>query len=226
MIDGRRPEGFTSRGKHLFGHWDGVILHVHLGLIGSFAHSVEGADGTCRLRLESETARWDLRGPQTCAIIDPAGHDAIVAGLGPDPLGRSADPGRFIERMRSTKRPAAAALLDQAIVAGIGNVYRCELCFLAGVDPEVPADSVDVDRLTEMWERIRDLMRLGVRTGRIITRDPDEVGGARRLRYLDDDSRLYVYKREGEPCHRCGTEIRVARIGGRSCRSCPTCQRR
>ncbi len=226
LLDGRRPTKFASRGKHLFGHWDDTILHVHLGLIGSFAASVDGADDTCRLRLEAGTARWDLRGPQTCAIIDPAQHDAIVAKLGPDPLGRSKDPSRLIERVHSTKRPVAAALLDQSIVAGIGNVYRCELCFLVGVDPQTPAAAVDAERLAEMWDRIRALMRLGVKTGRIITRDPDEVGGTRRLHYLDDDDRLYVYKREGAPCHRCGDEIRLIEIGGRDCRYCPTCQRR
>jgi endonuclease-8 len=224
VINGRSVDRFEAAGKHLFGHFGNDILHVHLGLIGKFGPSVEGADAQCRLRLASSDASWDLRGPSTCAIISPDEHATIRDRLGPDPLGRSADPGAFVERIGATHKPIAEALLDQGRVAGIGNVYRSELCFLTATRPGTPASSVDVTVLTEMWDTIRALMRQGVRQGRIITRDPAEVGGSRSFGKVDDDERLYVYKRGGEPCHRCGALIRMAEIAQRKCWFCPQCQ--
>ncbi len=224
VIDQRVVDRFEADGKHLFGHFGNDILHVHLGLIGKFGPAVDGADAQCRLRLAASGISWDLRGPSTCAVISPDVHAAICAGLGPDPLGRSSDPSAFIEQINSTRKPIGAALLDQRRVSGIGNVYRAELCFLSGIRPTTSAATVDKTTLADMWDTIRTLMRRGVRQGRIITRDPSEVGGPRRLQRLDDDERLYVYKRDSERCHRCGTEIRLVEIAQRKCWYCPECQ--
>jgi formamidopyrimidine-DNA glycosylase len=226
VIDQRSVDRFESAGKHLFGHFGNDILHVHLGLIGKFGPSVDGSDAQCRLRLMATDSSWDLRGPSTCSVISPDEHAAIRATLGPDPLGRKDDPALFVERIRATRKPIGDALLDQRRVAGIGNVYRAELCFLAGIRPTTPAIDVDETTLCEMWNTIRALMRRGVRQGRIITRESSEVGGPRQLARLDDDERVYVYHRDGEPCHRCGTEIRLVEVAQRKCWFCPECQPR
>ena len=119
--------------------------------------------------------------------------------------------------------PIAAALLDQAAIAGIGNVYRAELLFLAGVHPDRPARDTTAEERTELWQRSVELLAIGERLGRIVTVDAEEAG-ARAARDLPRDERLYVYHRDGEPCRRCGTEIVRWDMRGRSVWACPTCQ--
>jgi formamidopyrimidine-DNA glycosylase len=115
-------------------------------------------------------------------------------------------------------------LLDQAVVSGIGNVYRAEFCFLVGLDPFTPANEVPGETVGEIWRLAIDQMRIGERIGRIVTVDPAEMGAA-RPRDLRSGDRLYVYKRHGQGCRRCGTPIRSASLAGRTVWWCPTCQR-
>lgn len=222
-LDGRRLTATEAVGKHLFVAFDDEVVHVHLGLIGTFRPARAGGDeSTVRLRLAHADEVWDLRGPQTCALVTPADREAIAAGLGPDPLGRTRTADPFVERLGRTRRPLGAALLDQGVIAGIGNVYRAELCFLAGLHPATPAADVGPDAATELWRSARDLLRTGLRLGRIVTRDPDEVEVP--LGRLADADRLYVYKRGGEPCRRCGTPVAESQVGGRTTWHCPECQ--
>jgi endonuclease-8 len=113
-----------------------------------------------------------------------------------------------------------AYLLDQSVIAGIGNVYRAELLFLCGIHPARPAASLSDQEFDELWERTVELLRIGVRTGRIVTTDPDEIGRPRSRMRRED--RLYAYHREH--CRRCGSEIGVLELGGRPIWYCPVCQ--
>ena len=143
--------------------------------------------------------------------------------LGPDPLDRRADAGRFAANLARRRIPIGAAFLDQKVVAGVGNVYRAELLFLLGVDPHTPAQSLDGDTVDRLWARTVAELRRGERSGRIVTTDPADFG-ARRDRDLKRGERLYVYKRDGLPCRRCGTEIRVTEMANRAIWWCPRCQ--
>ena len=116
----------------------------------------------------------------------------------------------------------AAALLDQTVIAGIGNVYRSEFCYLSGIDPRTPTASLDETQLLALWDMAVSQLKLGVRLNRIVTRVPDEVGVTAGR--IGDEDRLYVYKRDGLPCHRCGDEIRLVEIAKRKAWLCPTCQ--
>ena len=222
----RRPlERADAWGKHLFLDFAGPIVHVHLGLIGKLREKPAGASvvGEIRLRLENDRVTWDLTGPMICGLI--AGDDVsdIVTTLGPDPLRRGADADEFVRRLGRRTIPLAAALLDQSVLAGIGNVFRSELCFLLGVDPATPANTLSETQVHALWTMIRDQLTLGLRLDRIVTRDPAEVGvSAGRI---PADERLYVYKRDGEPCHRCGDDIVLTEIAKRKAWRCPTCQR-
>jgi len=225
MLDGRALDTAEAWGKHLFVRFaDAPTLQVHLGLIGKFRCKPSGAPvvGQIRLRLETDSVVWDLTGPMICALIDVDDEAAVVARLGPDPLRRGHGKDRFVANLSRRSIPIAAALLDQAVIAGIGNVYRSEFCFLAGIDPETPANSLSVEQAEQLWEMAVEQLRLGVRLNRIVTRDPAEVGVATGR--IPVDERLYVYKREGLPCLRCGDEIRLVEIAKRKARYCPTCQ--
>lgn len=223
LIDGssiRRSEAF---GKVLFVEFDtGRVLHVHLGLIGKFrqvTHPPPVRD-TIRLRLEASGACWDLTGPQTCRIIDPDELHRIVSRIGADPLRRRPDVARARARFARSATPVGTLLLDQSAIAGLGNIYRAEILFLCGIRPTRPSRLVRDDEFERIWSESVRLLRLGVRTGRIVSTDPAEIGRSRARMSLDDT--LYVYHRER--CRRCGSGIATVHLGGRPIQYCPTCQ--
>jgi endonuclease VIII len=121
------------------------------------------------------------------------------------------------------RTPIGAALLDQSVVAGIGNVYRAELLFLCGIHPERPSRSLTREEFDCLWGALVRLLRLGVRMGRIVTVDPAEAGRP-RSRIKTEDGR-YVYRRAGETCRRCGTAVQSWELGARTMYACPSCQR-
>lgn len=226
LLDGRTLNKAEAWGKHLFMDFEGApLLHVHLGLIGKFRKKPADAPerGAIRLRLANESATWDLTGPMVCALIDDEDAAAVTDKLGPDPLRKDADPSAFATRMKRRKLPLSAALLDQKVIAGIGNVYRSEFCFLTGIDPNTPANQLSDEQIDELWQMSVDQLTVGKRLNRIVTRDPEEVGVAAGR--IPKAERLYVYKRDGLPCHRCGDEIRLTEIAKRKAWHCPTCQR-
>lgn len=226
LIDGRVLRRTEAWGKHLLHHYEGgPLLHVHLGLYGSFVTGVgvpPAPTGALRLRLTG-SGRWaDLRGPNACELMLPAERRELLARLGPDPLRRDADPGRAFTRLSRSRMPIAALLMDQAVVAGIGNVYRAELLFRHRVDPWRPGRLVDPSTWAAMWTDLVTLMRAGVRTGRIVTVRVEDR--PRRRGPLTRKEAFYVYRRAGLPCRVCGTEIRTEVLAGRNLFWCPTCQ--
>jgi endonuclease VIII len=230
IVDGRVLRRAEAYGKHLF-HVYGpdAIVHVHLGLIGTFSETplpVTTPVGQVRMRMVGETHFTDLRGPTVCELVDAARMTGVLAKLGPDPLRRNADPERAWARLSRSKLPIAALLLDQAVLAGVGNVYRAEILFRHQVDPMLPGRELDRALWTDMWTDLVALMRKGVRTGRIDTVDdehlPHVTGRApRRDRHGGE---VYVYRRHGQPCLVCGTEVAITELGGRNLYWCPTCQ--
>ena len=165
-----------------------------------------------------------LSGPTACEIIGADQEEELRNRIGPDPLAvRKGDLDRVMSSLSRRSAPIAQVLLDQAVVAGIGHVYRAEFCFLAGIDPRRPAREVSENSAEELWELSMRLMKIGERIGRIVTVDPAEVG-ARKPGDLRKGNRLYVYKRAGQPCRRCETPILSAVLATRRVWWCPSCQ--
>jgi endonuclease VIII len=163
-------------------------------------------------------------------VVTPDDIEAVHARLGPDPLRPGADPEVAWRRIHRSKRPIAELLMDQAVVAGIGNVYRCELLFRHRVDPFRPGAEIRPATWSAIWEDVVDLMPLGVASGQIITMqdqverarvDYDTTGTVRRM-----ERRYCVYKRTGERCCVCGSTIRTRLVAGRNLFWCGRCQRR
>lgn len=225
LLDGTSLRAAEAWGKHLVLDFDHApLLHIHLGLIGKFRRKSadEPVTGEVRLRLIGDDYLWDLTGPMVCALIDQDDLDSITKKLGPDPLRRDGSPDEFIDLMSRRKVPLAAALLDQKVMAGIGNVYRSEFCYLAGFDPRTPANSLDESQVRGLWDLAKAQLKVGLKLNRIVTRVPAEVGVSAAK--ISNEDRLYVYKREGLPCHRCGDEIRLLEIAKRKAWHCPSCQ--
>jgi len=226
MLDGRRVEAVEPYGKHLFYVFEGdVLLHVHLGLYGSWvAASLPAPEpkGALRLRLTTDDHWLDLRGPTACELHTPDDRDRVLARLGPDPLRKGADPDLAWQRISRSRMAIGALLMDQSVLAGVGNVYRAEVLYRAGLSPFRPGREVPERIWDGMWEDLRVLLRAGVRAGHIVTTEREDrdrrSGPARR------GDRFYVYRRHGEPCRRCGTEVRTQEMVARNLFWCPVCQ--
>jgi len=226
-LDGRTLDDVEAYGKQLFYRFGSDILHIHLGLVGKFLiYHGEAPAPTAGTRLSiaaGETVAY-LAGPMVCELIDPDTEKQIVAGLGPDPLGGGTEE-QFAAMVARRSAPIGAALLDQSVIAGVGNVYRAEALFLCGIHPDRPARALQPREVACLWRTIAGAMRLGERLGRIVTVSPEEVGAASPEDLAaSDDERLYAYRRAGLPCRRCATELRAWTVGARTITACPHCQ--
>lgn len=181
--------------------------------------------GAVRVRLLTERAVADLRGPTACEVLDAAGVQQVIDKLGPDPLIDDADAGeeRMLERIRRRRVPIGLLLMDQSVVSGIGNVYRAEILFRARLDPHALGATLSEDVIRGLWRDWRYLLGVGVDTGQMLTMDGlDEE--ARRLALRNRADRHWVYKREGLPCRVCGTHIVMELAAARKLYYCPSCQ--
>jgi endonuclease VIII len=225
-VDGRVLKRATAWGKHLFHDYEGgLIVHVHLGLYGKFAERkmpMPAPVGQVRMRMEGAEYGTDLRGPTACEVLRRAEVDEIIARLGPDPLRRNADPEKAWTRISKSRRPIGALLMDQAVIAGVGNVYRSELLYRHHIEPHRPGTHVDADEFDEAWTDLVALMKVGVSKGKIITVRREDDRGAPS--YREGRPRTYVYKRAGDACRVCGDTIRTEVMEGRNLFWCPTCQ--
>ncbi|WP_370412805.1 Fpg/Nei family DNA glycosylase [Streptomyces fradiae] len=233
LLDGTVLERTEAHGKHLFlgfaGFPGGEWVHIHLGLFGkvNFGDApAPPATDTVRLRLANPDAYVDLRGPTTCALITDAEKQAIHERLGPDPLRADADPGRAWKRISRSRTTVAALLMDQKIVAGVGNVYRAEVLFRHGIDPYRAGKDLTPGEWDAIWADLAMLMREGVRLNRIDTVRPEHTPEAmgRPPRVDDHGGEVYVYRRAHQPCHICTAEIRTAELAARNLFWCPECQ--
>jgi endonuclease-8 len=181
--------------------------------------------GAVRVRLLTAESVADLRGPTACELIDAGGVQAVIDRLGPDPLVDDADTGerRFVERAGRKATPIGLLLMDQAVVSGIGNVYRAELLFRARLNPHTPGRSVPRETLAALWLDWSVLLRVGVETGQMMTMDGLD-GDAYVRAMASRADRHWVYKREGLPCRVCGTSILLEEMGARKVYWCPVCQ--
>ncbi|KQY58707.1 DNA glycosylase [Aeromicrobium sp. Root495] len=230
-LDGRVLLEATARGKHVLVAFEGLAdqVHVHLGLFGGWqlGPGDTAVRGQVRWRLQTEDRVADLRGPTACALLGPPEVDALLARLGPDPLVPGTDPEPAWLRIAGSRTSIAALLMDQSVVAGVGNVYRAEVLFRHGVDPTTPGRELSRTTWDALWDDLVVLMREGVRTGRIDTVRPEHEPGAmgRPARRDDHGGEVYVYRRDGRPCLVCGSSVQKATVAARNLFWCPTCQR-
>lgn len=237
-VDGRVLEGAEAWGKHLFvafggpggGPGDGPhppLLHVHLGLAGTIAR-VSSPEvpprPQARARLASERAAFDVYAPSVCEVGDRDLRDRVVSRLGPDPLRPDADPQAVLAALHARRDPIGAALLDQALLSGVGNVFRAEALHLVGVHPARPARELTRAELEALWATLVRLMRQAVEDGRIVTRPPSAASARGRGARAREAEGRWVYKQAR--CRRCGGAVEEDTIGRRTSYACPRCQPR
>ena len=218
-LSGRSLTEIAARGKHLLMRTDGgETIHSHLGMDGAWTiHPIGDRPGRNAIDVRAilEVDGWVAiaRRMRKLEVVVTDRESSVLGDLGPDPLGPDWDAAEAVRRLvEAPDRPIGEALLDQRVMAGPGNVYRSEACFLAGIDPRSPvrdvADPANVVELTRsLMERNRD-------GGRRST-----TGDRRR------GHELWVYGRAGHPCRRCGTRIQRIQLAARVAYVCPRCER-
>lgn len=236
------PDGRRRRWARTVPPHDEQVLHVHLGLYGRVALGGDGVPperGALRLRLVAEPdgagpddpgrRPWfELRGPTACELLEPEEVAALEARLGPDPLLTADAAAReaFVANLSRSRSAVGALLMRQDLVAGIGNIYRCELLFRAGVHPDTPGREVPPPVLAAAWDDLVVLMRSGVRAGTIVTTAPGDRLDAAGRRTRSREGAHYVYHRTGLPCRVCATPVAGGEMVARTIFWCPACQPR
>ncbi|MBK1636746.1 bifunctional DNA-formamidopyrimidine glycosylase/DNA-(apurinic or apyrimidinic site) lyase [Rhodovulum adriaticum] len=239
-LTGARITRLGRRSKYLLADLSsGETLIVHLGMsgrmlvsgavMGRFHHDHPAPAKHDHVVFDMEGgARVTFNDARRFGAMDLIETDRVeghwlLAGLGPEPLGNAFHQDYLVERLRGRMTPIKAALLDQRVVAGLGNIYVCEALHRAGISPKRKAGRISAARIAELVPVIRTVLQEAIAAGGSSLRDYRQSDG--ELGYFQHDFR--VYGREGQPCRTpgcCGTVTRIVQ-SGRSSFYCPQCQR-
>jgi endonuclease VIII len=231
-IAGRTIEAVGSRGKHLLMTFTGdLTLHTHMRMNGSW-HLYRPGE---RWQRSSDDMRILIATPTGVAVgftipvaewlsgAELARHRDL-ASLGPDPLAASFDAAAAAAGIRAqTDQPIGEVLLNQRIIAGIGNVLKSETLFVAGINPFASVGSLDDAVIVRIVSIARKLLMASVA---VPAHPAAAASGRRPTRSMDPDARLWVYGRAGKPCRKCGALIEAKKTGNDARISywCPRCQ--
>ena len=226
-LTGRRIEALDRRGKYLLAGLDDSRSWVmHLRMTGSLLHapSDRPAGRFERARLDFDDAMTlrlnDMRKFATWHLVDDA-FDAMPH-TGPDALSPAFTASWLRERMRGRRTSVKAVLLDQRVAAGVGNIYADEACWIAAIDPRAAAARIGPKRAARLHAAILETLREAIEDRGSTFSSYRDGRGAEGLYQV----RWHVFRREGEPCERCGRELIKVRLAGRGTHLCPGCQRR
>jgi formamidopyrimidine-DNA glycosylase len=231
---GRHFNAPTRRGKYvLMPTDDGHVLLIHLGMSGSIRihetkpalarhdHimlTVDADDGGARYIVLNDPRRFGWVDLFAEAEMDT---HKLLRDMGPEPLGNTFSAAHIQTVFANRKSPVKNALLDQRLIAGIGNIYACEALFKAGISPRRRAGSITAGRADKLAHAIVTVLRAAIAEGGTSLRDHVQPGG--EIGYFVQ--KLAVYGRSGQPCVNCDTPIRTIVQSGRSSFYCPSCQR-
>ena len=239
-LTGQRVVGLRRRSKYILCDLEGgETLLIHLGMsgrmlisgaqVGAFAHPHPAPEKHDHVVLNMVGgARITFNDARRFGAMDLAQTSEVdshkwLAGLGPEPLGNAFSEDHLVARLKGRKMPIKSALLDQKIVAGLGNIYVCETLYRAGIHPARQAGAISERRVRSMVPIIRQVLEEAIAAGGSSLRDFRQADG--ELGYFQHN--FDVYGREGMTCktQECQAEIRRIVQSGRSSFYCPTCQR-
>lgn len=229
-LGGRRIAGIRRRGKYIVFCLDRGALVAHLMMGGALRWSpstaVEKGEAPpaytrFRFRLDDGSELW-LVNPRTLGgvwlVEDP---EQVVGHLGPEPLAPEFTPEVLATRLKGRAAPIKPLLLDQSVVAGIGNIYADEALFLAGIRPDRAASDLSAEEVRDLHGSIQAALRKGLALRGTSLGDFFDPFGETGSHQLE----LNVFRRQGQPCPRCGTLVQRTMFRGRGTHFCPLCQR-
>ena len=235
LLEGRAITGVERRAKRIVFTVDGCDqFYVHLGMTGQLTVESSGTPVRTHTHLVVELEKPESRSEkpegqkQELRFRDPRrfggvfwlGCESADQGLGPEPL--TLKPARLAKQLAGTRRAIKAALLDQAVIAGIGNIYADEALYLAQIHPLTPANELSEEQVARLNRAIKSTLRRAIKARGSTLRDfvdADNAPGGYRAKHQ-------VYDRAGEKCRRCRSVIERIVLTGRSTCFCPRCQAR
>lgn len=219
-LNGQACTAIEAYGKHLLYYFQlGSALHIHLGLYGQFRTAMAPAAeprGAVRVRLLSPSHVVDINGPNTCEVLDQDGLKALTSRIGPDVLRDDADPEKAWAKIKASRVSIGQLLMDQSVIAGIGNIYRTEILWRQKIHPVLPGKLLERNSFDLIWKDAVTLLQLGVKYNSIIT--VDKVAKS-KTRYGE---RVNIFAKE--TCPSCHSEIHKFEMAARRVFSCDTCQ--
>jgi formamidopyrimidine-DNA glycosylase len=228
LLSGRTITGVARRAKRIVITVDDADrFYIHLGMSGQLTLAHAGSELKTHTHLilhltggngRGEEIELRFRDPRRFGGVFWLGRGSADSGLGPEPL--TLRPAKLATALARTRRPIKSALLDQAVIAGLGNIYADECLFLAGILPLTPSNTLSLDQVARLNRAIKQTLRKAIAARGSTLRDyvdaDNQPGGYR--------SKHKVYGREGEPCRKCKTPITRIVLTGRSTCFCPRCQ--
>ena len=219
-LDGRRCTRVEAFGKHLIYHFEnGSLLHIHLGLFGRIRKHrlpLKKARGAIRVRLASATHAIDISGPTICEVLDEPGLLSLQHRIGPDVLRADADPSRAYEKIGKSRSSIGRLIMDQSVMAGIGNIYRTEILWRQRVHPLTAGRDLDKAVLERIWLDACNLLQIGVKRNAIVTVDSAKPS---RGRYRENTN---IFGKT--VCPSCEGVVSKREISGRRVYFCENCQ--
>ncbi|WP_110686202.1 bifunctional DNA-formamidopyrimidine glycosylase/DNA-(apurinic or apyrimidinic site) lyase [Salinicola aestuarinus] len=225
---GSRFGELTRRAKYLLLPVGERTLLWHLGMSGSLRLARVGDQPRKHDHVDvvfDDGAILRYHDPRRFGFVDwlagDVDTDTRLARLGPEPLSSAFDGDRLYQLSRGRRAAVKPFIMDNAVVVGVGNIYATEALFLAGIDPRRAAGRVSRERYARLAEAIKEVLAAAITQGGTTLRD--FVSGTGEPGYFAQ--RLNVYGRAGQPCRRCGAELRQIVLGQRASVFCPICQR-
>ena len=220
LLDTKFCETVEAIGKHLLYRFqNNISLHIHLGLFGRVLKQpmpLKSPKGAVRVRLASKTHFVDINGPTICEVLDQSGVDTLFNRIGPDVLRPDANPEISFKKIQRSALPIGQLIMNQSIIAGIGNIYRTEILWRQAIHPEIPGKAISRHTFDRIWDDAAYLLAIGVKRNAIVT----------------VDAQLFSKNRSGEKynifgtvnCPKCNGDVRRFEINKRRAFVCDICQ--
>ena len=219
-LSGKLCFAVEAFGKHLIYRFEaGDSLHIHLGLFGKIRKHklpLRQPRGAVRVRLISDSHAIDINGPSICEVLNIEELKKLTLRVGPDVLRSDANPELAFKRIAKSKSSIGSLIMNQSVMAGIGNIYRTEILWRQAVHPETPGKNIDRQTFDRIWNDAKALLTLGVKYNAIITKR----GASRFKSKYREDFNIFAK----EACPDCRGEIRRLEINGRRAFACENCQ--
>ena len=220
LLNAQFCETVEAFGKHLVYRFQNKLaLHVHLGLFGRIQKQrlpLKVPKGTVRVPIACKTHFIDINGPTICEVLDQSGVVGLINRIGPDVLRPDANPEISFQKIQQSKLPIGRLIMDQSIMAGIGNIYRTEILWRQAIHPEIPGKAISRQDFDRIWNDAAYLLAIGVKKNAIVT----------------VDAQIISKKRTGEKynifgkvsCPKCDAKLRHLEINKRRAFVCDACQ--
>ena len=222
ILNGQICLSVEAFGKHLIYNFDqGDVLHIHLGLFGRIRkRKIPGAEprGAVRVRFIGKTHVIDINGPTICRVLTKKELLSLIDRIGPDVLRSDANPELAFNKISKSRSPIGRLIMDQSVMAGIGNIYRSEILWRQAIHPEIPGREIDKPTFGRIWEDAKLLLEIGVKKNAIVT---VKNAPSSKTRYRE---RVNIFAKD--TCPRCLGSIRRFEISGRRTYVCENCQPR